>query len=163
MGLVFISSALSKTWLWSFELSNVKMIPIFISDYILLYVMLFIMIMPCLARRVSSPPPPKRKVSRWISASNWEVTLGYHERTQDVDPSEFQARQVRLQTAQVGLLEAPLRTWKCSRRHWTNSLSGGPSDASRSLVYCCALTYISSVDFINLVLTRLGLGRQVLP
>lgn len=162
MGLVFIFSAFSKTWLWSFELSNVKMIPIFISDYnsSLCYALYNDHAMS----GKESPPPPKRKVSRWISASNWEVTLGYHERTQDVDPtSEFQARQVRLQTAQMGLLEAPLRTWKCSRRHWTNSLSGGPSDASRSLVYCCALTYISSVDFINLVLTRLGLGRQVLP
>lgn len=78
-----------------------------------------------------------------------------------MDPtSEFQVRQVRLRTAQVGLLAAPMRTRKCSGTHWTNSLSGGPSVTSHSLVDCCALTCISSAHLINWILTRLVLGRQ---
>lgn len=74
--------------------------------------------------------------------------------------SEFQVRQVRLRTAQVGVLGAPMRTRKGSGTHWTNSLSGAQSAASHSLVYCCALTCISSVQLTNWILMRLGLGRQ---
>lgn len=119
--------------------------------------MFFVMIMPCLARRVLCPLTPKWEVSRGISASHWEVTLGYHER-------------IPLQSFRQDRWGYRLPRWVCWKHPWEQgnapghneqtAFQGGPLDASHSLVYCCALTYISSVYFINLILMRLDLGRQ---
>lgn len=77
---------------------------------------------------------------------------------------------IPLQSFRRGRWGYGLPGWVCWKHPWEqgNALGhteqtacqGGPLDASHSLVDCCALTCVSSAHLMDLILTRLGLGRQ---
>lgn len=163
-----IFSAFSTTWLWCFEFSYVKMMSIVTSghNFSLCHVVIIISCHVWQGEGMRAPPPKggsqmNIRVQLWccFALSLKDPRHGYHIRV----------------SGEAGVAmdcpcgfgwKHPVRTRKLPGTHTDqNRLPGRPTGLQPPLVrrlgYYCALTCVSSVNLINLILTRLSVGRRL--